>query len=78
MSTSLTEFRNADVELVINTQTGECFASQRGLARMVDKNESVIRAWVTAQVVPTLEAEILTAAGLRSAQLLDERMRLFH
>ncbi len=60
------------IELIIDTQTGEAFASQSAIARMVGKGESTIRYWITSQNIQTKEAEIETATGLKTSQLLNE------
>ena len=39
---NLTRFDNDGIELVINTQTGESFATQRGYARMSGRDASTI------------------------------------
>lgn len=73
MTTNLTRFDNDGLELFINTQTGECFASVRGIARMVGKTASSIHHWASVQKIETKEAQIQTQPGLRSVQLFDAK-----
>lgn len=68
-------FHNEDgLELVINTETGECFASQSALARMVDVSEAAIRKWVKnpSNQIEVFEAQIQTTQGLRTSNLINE------
>ncbi|MGL5077528.1 MAG: hypothetical protein ACRDBG_17110 [Waterburya sp.] len=69
------------IELHINQDTGEVFASIRGIARMIDKPESTIRTYVKrtfegAQFSDQKMAEILTPGGTQGAKLLDENQIL--
>lgn len=69
---NLTQFHQDGLEIFIDTQSGESFASQRGLARMCNKGESTVRAWRTAQNIETKEAQIPTSTGLKTVLLYDE------
>lgn len=65
------------LELVIDTQTGECFASQRALARMCGKALSTIQNWIQGdrrgdRKIELKEAQIQTGSGFQVAMLLDE------
>lgn len=68
----LQRFEHDGLELVINTQTGEVFASQRAIGRMADKDEATIRRYVSAAGISPVRAEIPTSSGLRTAALLNE------
>lgn len=68
----LTRYDQNDLELIINQETGEVFASQSALARMVERNESTIRDWLTSRNIQGEEAEILTSTGLKTSRLLNE------
>ena len=70
---NLTRFERDGLELVIDTQTGEAFASIRGYARMTGKPESTIRDRSKgARKNEVVEAEILTLGGVQGARLLTE------
>lgn len=61
------------IELIINTQTGESFATKRGYARMSGKDESTIRKRLKggdSELVK--QAQILTAGGIQGADLISE------
>lgn len=73
----LKNYNNDGLELVIDLETGEAFASISAAARMTDKNESSIRSYVksaleTSRKMTLLEAEILTTTGLKTSRLLNE------
>jgi hypothetical protein len=68
---SLTRFDSNDLELFINSN-GECFASIRGMARMVGVNDGTIKRFLTASQITVKRAEVPTIKGLRTADLLDE------
>lgn len=71
--TTLTRFDQDGIELVIDTATGETFASIRGYARMSGKPESTIRSRSKgARKDEVVEAEIVTAGGIQGARLLTE------
>lgn len=70
---NLTRFERDGLELVIDTVTGEAFASVRGYARMSSKPESTIRDRSKGvRKDEVLEAEIPTQGGIQSARLLTE------
>jgi len=70
---NLTRFERDGLELVIDTVTGETFASVRGYARMSGKPESTIRDRSKgARKAEVIEAEIPTPGGVQSARLLAE------
>lgn len=71
MST-LTRFDSNGLELVIDIETGESFASIRAVARMCDTAESKIRYFSGAQLFELKTAEVHTPGGLQGAQLLNE------
>ena len=58
------------LEFHIDTETSRVYASIRATARMVGRSDTAIRSWASANQIEFLEAEILTPAGLRSANLL--------
>jgi hypothetical protein len=60
------------LELVIDTNSGEAFASTRATARMVEKNESTIRDFLAAREFDLKSAEINTPGGIQGARLLNE------
>lgn len=65
------------IELIINTKTGESFASVSGYARMSGKPQSTINSRVNGTSKPndkerSLVAEVQTPQGLRSVRLLTE------
>jgi hypothetical protein len=60
------------LELVINQDNGDVYASQSATGRMCDTAESNIRYICTSQQWGLLAAEILTPSGVRSSQLLNE------
>jgi hypothetical protein len=73
MLNHLVPFCKDGLELVIDTQTGECFASQSAVGRMCGKSESTISRWIGSLAqIEQKTAEIQTPAGLRSCALLDE------
>lgn len=72
---SLTRFEQNGLELVINTETGEAFASLRGYARMSGKDQSTISRrcqGVASECIKT--AEILTPGGLQGVALIPESL----
>ncbi len=78
---TLKPYTKNGLELVINTKTGECFASISATARMIDKEPSVVLRYANKQLHSVawqqlLSAEIPTAAGLRSVALLNENQIL--
>jgi hypothetical protein len=78
---NLKAFNNDGLELIVNTETGECFASIRALARMIDKSSSTVNDYVnggfkTARKMDLKTAEIITPTGLKTARLLNENQIL--
>lgn len=72
---NLQRFDCDGLELVINTETGESFASQSALARMVDKepdNRAVRNFLKGVSDSNVIKAEIQTAGGLQGVSLYDE------
>jgi hypothetical protein len=68
----LRQFTRNELELVIDTQTGECYASQSALARMCGCDERSIRRWVTSAGIDQKQAKVPTTTGFKTAALLDE------
>jgi hypothetical protein len=74
----LIPFKNNDgLELVVDTNTGETFASISAVARMTDKDKSLISRYVNGglKTVARMElktAELQTATGLKTVVLLNE------
>jgi hypothetical protein len=69
----LQQFKTNDgLELLIDLQTGEVFASQRGLARICDKPESTVRLFVGAHKLIVNKAQIQTPSGIQGAQVINE------
>ncbi len=72
MNNSLTRFNKDGIELLIDTVTGESFASQSAVARMANVSESAIRKWITSNQIQVKSTEIPTATGFKTSNLLDE------
>jgi hypothetical protein len=68
---SLARFDTESLELFIN-ETGECFASIRGTARMVGVTEKTIRNFLRADQIKVKSAKVPTSKGMQGADLLDE------
>jgi hypothetical protein len=73
----LVPYTRDGLELVIDTQTGESFASISAVARMTDKDKQLINHYVNGGLhsVKKMElktAEIQTPVGIRSVKLLNE------
>lgn len=78
---NLAPYNQNGLELVINQETGEAFASIRAVARMTDKSDVAIGNYVNGKLEGTnpmelLDAEILTNGGLQGAKLLNENQIL--
>jgi hypothetical protein len=71
-SNNLTPFANNGLELVIDTNSGESFASQSAVARMCEVSEAAIRKWITSNQIDVIISEINTATGLKTSHLLAE------
>lgn len=70
MVSNLQLFNNDGLELIINTQTGESFASVSGYARMSGKARSTIAERLSKLEVIT--AEMLTGGGVQAIRLISE------
>jgi hypothetical protein len=68
---NLTRFDTESLELFIN-ETGECFASIRGMARMVEVTPKTIRRFLGEAQIERKTAKIPTSQGMQSGDLLDE------
>ena len=68
---NLSRFDTESLELFIN-ENGECFASIRGMARMVGVNEKTIRRFLGAAQIDVKTAKVPTNKGIQGADLLDE------
>jgi hypothetical protein len=60
------------MDLVIDTQSGETFASVSAVARMCLCGESKIRHFLNSQKIDTIKAEVPTATGFKTSRLLNE------
>ena len=70
---SLQRFDKDGIELIIDTQTGESFASISGYARMSGKAQSTISGRLATYRNEALKtAEILTTTGLKTVRLISE------
>ena len=70
---NLTRFETKDgIELIIDRQTGESFATQAGYARMSGKSKSTISERMSrgVRLGDIIEAEIQTAGGLQGVRLI--------
>jgi hypothetical protein len=71
---SLTVYNNDGLELVINTATGEAFATVNSYARMSGKDKSVISRRVKGVAPGSFKtAEILTAGGVQGVALIPAK-----
>jgi hypothetical protein len=78
---NLQRYENNGLELVINTETGEAFASISAVARMTDKDTSTINKYVNGAIkgcdeMHLLDAEIATGGGIQGVALLNESQML--
>lgn len=60
------------IELYIDQETGESFASIRGYARLSGKAESTIHERIGVRKTPTKTAEVQTPGGLQGVRLITE------
>ena len=74
MSILLQRYENNGIELVINTQTGESFATISGYARMAGKAKSTISKRLGSLELE--EAEILTATGIKTVDCIPVKIVL--
>jgi hypothetical protein len=70
MVTNLQTFHKDGLELIINTETGESFASVSGYARISGKAQSTISARLSKLSV--IMSEVLTNGGVQSVRLITE------
>jgi hypothetical protein len=70
---NFTRYDQDGLELFINMD-GAVFTSQRALARICKISEMAIRKWITANQISILSAEIQTETGLKTANLLNEKV----
>jgi len=71
----LQRFDKDGIELIIDTTTGESFASISGYARMADKDKSTIsRRLETVAAEELKTAEILTTTGAKTVALITESL----
>jgi hypothetical protein len=68
---NLTRFDTESLELFINNN-GECFASIRGMARMVGVTPKTIRRFLSEAQIERKAAKIPTSKGMQGGDLLDE------
>ncbi len=78
---NLVNYNQNGLELVIDQNTGEAFASISAVARMTDKSDVAIGNYVNGKLqgsnsLELLDAEILTSGGLQGAKLLNENQIL--
>ena len=74
---SLQRFDHDGIELIINTETGEIFASISGYARMSGKMPSTISRRLTMSGLREKgleQAQIKTASGLQTVELIPENL----
>lgn len=73
---NLTRFETTDgIELVIDTETGESFATVSGYARMVGLTKQAISKRLKGvNSVLTKTAELITAGGIQAVNLLSEEL----
>ena len=70
--TNLTRFDNDGIEVFINTDTGESFASLNGAARMADEHPETIKRFLLITNTQTTSNEIDTGYGKKLVTFLDE------
>ena len=74
---NLTQYKtDDDIELYIDNQTGETYCNLRGLARMCDRNHTVISRFAGGAFSEVKQAEILTEGGLQGGALFSESQML--
>lgn len=70
---TLSVFNQDGLELVIDQKSGEVFASQSAIARMVGVDKStVLRYFEGVAVITALKAQVMTAGGLQGVALYNE------
>ena len=75
--TNFEQFEKDGIELIIDTATGESFASERGYARMSGKSQSTVNSRIKRMKEGERNylvkmAEVQTAQGLQTVRLLSE------
>ena len=70
--TSLQRFQENGIEILIDTKTGESFASISGYARMSGKDKSTISRRCTVAFGITKTAQIQTESGVKTVSLIPE------
>jgi hypothetical protein len=78
---NLVPYTNDGLELVIDTQTGESFASISAVARLTDKSKQSVSDYVNGELkgvrqMTLKNAEIQTPGGLQGVKLLNENQIL--
>ena len=72
-NSSLQRFDHDGIELIINTETGESFATVRGYARMSGKTHTtILRRLKVVDPESLKQAQIQTAGGLQGGALIPE------
>ncbi len=79
--TTLSRYDQDGLELAINNETGEVFASIKAVARMIDKSDTTVERYVNGRLkggtqMTLLEAEINTPGGLQGGAFLNEKQIL--
>lgn len=69
---NLQRYKKDGLELIIDINTGEVFASQNAIARMCQVSKEAIRKWKGVNQIPAITAEIFTSGGLQGVNLFDE------
>lgn len=74
LNQNLQRFDNDGLELIINTDTGEVFASQRAISRMVDKALSTVQNFLSKadRNIQAVNAQVKTDSGVQGVLLYDE------
>lgn len=69
---NLTRYQHNNLELLIDTETGECFAGRNAIARMAQVHPTTITRFTgSAQIYP-IDAEIPTNGGFQGGTIYDE------
>lgn len=72
----LQRFDQENIELIIDTETGESFSSIRGMSRMLGISDAALRKYITANQIDLKIAQIPTTTGLKTANLINEDQML--
>jgi hypothetical protein len=72
LMTILQPFNKDGLNLLINLDTGEVYASQRGLARICNVADTTIMRWVGAAKLEVNSVQIQTPSGVQGAACHDE------